>query len=105
MRAMLIVPILKGQKLSDEFSLSLRYQNPASASVLQRPDCAFNHGNAAVLPNPALGKRDSRRFLSWHRAPLCFLTDSVEEHDNIQIINRLLLVESTIKIAGPLHRL
>jgi hypothetical protein len=32
-----------------------------------------------------------------------FLTNSVEKHDNIQIIKGLLLVESTIKIAGPLH--
>ena len=32
-----------------------------------------------------------------------FLTNSVEKHDNMQIIKGLLLVESTIKIAGPLH--
>jgi hypothetical protein len=31
------------------------------------------------------------------------LKNSVEKYDNIQIINRLLLVESTIKIAGPLQ--
>ena len=31
-----------------------------------------------------------------------FLTNSVEKHDNMQIIKGLLLVESTIKIAGPL---
>ena len=29
----------------------------------------------------------------------CFLTNSVEEHDNIQIINSLIPVEFTIKIA------
>jgi hypothetical protein len=34
-----------------------------------------------------------------------FLTNSVEKHDNMQIIKRLVLVESTIKIAGPLHRI
>ena len=33
----------------------------------------------------------------------CFLTNSVEEHDNIQIINSLIPVEFTIKIAGPLQ--
>ncbi len=32
-----------------------------------------------------------------------FLTNSVEKHDNMQIIKGLLLVESTIKIAGPLQ--
>ena len=34
----------------------------------------------------------------------CFLTDSVEEHDNIQIINNLIPVEFTPKIAGPLQQ-
>ena len=33
----------------------------------------------------------------------CFLTDSVEKHDNIQIINSLVPVEFTTKIAGPLQ--
>ena len=32
-----------------------------------------------------------------------FLTNSVEEHDNIQIINSLLRLAFTIKIAGPLQ--
>jgi hypothetical protein len=32
-----------------------------------------------------------------------FLTNSVEKHDNMQIIKGLLLVGSTIKIAGPLQ--
>ena len=34
----------------------------------------------------------------------CFLTNSVEGHDNIQIINNLIPVEFTPKIAGPLHQ-
>ena len=34
-----------------------------------------------------------------------FLTNSIEKHDNMQIIKGLLLVESTIKIAGPLQRI
>ena len=33
----------------------------------------------------------------------CFLTNSVEEHDNIQIINSLIRLGCTIKIAGPLQ--
>ncbi len=32
-----------------------------------------------------------------------FLANSVEKHHNMQIIKGLLLVESTIKIAGPLQ--
>ncbi len=32
-----------------------------------------------------------------------FLPNSVEKHDNMQIIKGLLLVESTIKFAGPLQ--
>ena len=31
------------------------------------------------------------------------LQTQVEEHDNIQIINRLLRLACTTKIAGPLH--
>ncbi len=59
MRAILVIPIQKGHQFSAEFSSSLRNQNPASASVLQGPNCAFNHGNAAVLPNSSVAWLDS----------------------------------------------
>ena len=49
------------------------------------------------------GSGSSRSFLSRHRALWCFLTNSVEKHDNIQIINRLPRLTRTAKIAEPLH--
>jgi len=47
-------------------------------------------------------RREIRELLGRY-ALWCFLTNLVKEHDNIQIINNLVLVEFTIKIAGPLH--
>ncbi len=54
MRTILVVPIEKREKFPAELSVSLRNQDPASASVLQGLYCAFDHGNAAVLPNSSV---------------------------------------------------
>ena len=70
------------------------------AGFLRRNTCAYP--SRRVMASP-LEVGCSGGFLSRHHALGCFLAKSVERHDHIQIINRLIRVAWTTKIAGSLQ--